>query len=191
MCLCAWACVCSCFYVLTVGWAGVRGRGGSQQKRTGRPKYFLHNFFTFFWGVGSGASMWSGVCAHKCSRAFLCSFRPLPICPASLRYVCHDSFTSVPWLIHICAMTHSHLCHDPFMCALTHSSRVMCAHACAVLSLSCVFRVSCVCLPCIFRVLCYFLHSVLLVVRNKVCATCLCWLQFVHRARFRFFWCSR
>jgi len=28
--------------------------------------------------------------------------------------MCHDSFTYVPWLIHICAMTHSHMCHDSF-----------------------------------------------------------------------------
>jgi len=26
----------------------------------------------------------------------------------------HDSFTYVPWLIHICAMTHAHMCHDSF-----------------------------------------------------------------------------
>ena len=125
VCLLVFVCVDS-------GGTCVRRRGGSQQKRTGRPKFFLHNFFTFFRGVGWGACMWSGVCAHKCCRAFLCSFRPLPICPASLRYVCHDSFTSVPWPIHVCL--------DSF---------ITCAHACAVLCLSCVVRVSCVHLSCL------------------------------------------
>ena len=33
--------------------------------------------------------------------------------------VCHDSFMCVSWLIHMCAMTSSHVCHVP--CAMTRS----------------------------------------------------------------------
>jgi len=29
----------------------------------------------------------------------------------------HDSFMCAPWLIHMCAMTHSYVWHDSFMCA--------------------------------------------------------------------------
>jgi len=35
-----------------------------------------------------------------------------PLCEVTHAYVCHDSFISVPWLIHKCAMTHSYVCHD-------------------------------------------------------------------------------
>jgi len=31
-------------------------------------------------------------------------------------YMYHDSFICVPWLIHMCAMTHSYVCHDSFIC---------------------------------------------------------------------------
>jgi len=31
-------------------------------------------------------------------------------------YVWHDSFLCVPWLIFMCAMTHSCVCHDSFLC---------------------------------------------------------------------------
>jgi len=39
-----------------------------------------------------------------------------------LRYMCHDSFIRVPWLIHTRAMTHSYACHDSFICV---TGRVM------------------------------------------------------------------
>jgi len=32
--------------------------------------------------------------------------------PMTHSYVCNDSFICVPWLIHMCAMTHSNECHD-------------------------------------------------------------------------------
>jgi len=51
------------------------------------------------------------------------------MCAMTHSYVCHDSFICVPWFIHMCAMTHSYVCHDSFicvpwfihMCAMTHS----------------------------------------------------------------------
>jgi len=36
-------------------------------------------------------------------------------------YVCHDSFMCVPWLIHMCAITHSYVCHDSFICVPCNS----------------------------------------------------------------------
>jgi len=38
------------------------------------------------------------------------------MCAMTHSYVCWDSFICVPWLIHICAMTHSYVCHDSFIC---------------------------------------------------------------------------
>ena len=37
------------------------------------------------------------------------------ICQAAVTvpvYMCHDSFIWMPWLIHLCSMTSSHICHD-------------------------------------------------------------------------------
>jgi len=41
----------------------------------------------------------------------------------------HDNVFPVLWLIHMCAMTHLHVCHDTFIC-------VPCARKCAILSVS-------------------------------------------------------
>ena len=38
------------------------------------------------------------------------------MCAMTHSHVCHDSFTCVPWLIHMCTMTHSYVCHDSFTC---------------------------------------------------------------------------
>jgi len=37
------------------------------------------------------------------------------MCTMTHLYVCHDSFICVPWLIHTCAMTHSYVYHDSFI----------------------------------------------------------------------------
>jgi len=140
--------------------------GGHNRRGRGDQNIFCINFLLFFGALGE-AHACGAVCALTNAVAHFCAHS--------------DHCQFVQRAFGMCAMTHSHLCHDPFMCALTHSSRVRMRVRC------CVFRVSCVCLACIFRVLCSFLHLLPLVLRNKVCATCLCWLQFVHRASFRFF----
>ena len=38
------------------------------------------------------------------------------LCNISHSYVCHDSFICVTWLIHMCDTTHSDLRHDAFIC---------------------------------------------------------------------------
>jgi len=38
------------------------------------------------------------------------------MCDMTHSYVWHDSFICVPWLIHMCAMTHSYMWHDSFIC---------------------------------------------------------------------------
>ena len=43
------------------------------------------------------------------------------MCPVTDSYVSRDSFICVPWLIHMCDMTHSYVWHDSFMCDMTHS----------------------------------------------------------------------
>jgi len=51
------------------------------------------------------------------------------MCAMTHSSVCHDSFICVPWLIYMYAMTHSQMCHDSFTCvprlipmfAVTHS----------------------------------------------------------------------
>jgi len=45
---------------------------------------------------------------HLCHDSQSLSF----MCAMTHSYVCHDSFICVPWLNHLCAMTHSYLCHD-------------------------------------------------------------------------------
>jgi len=44
-------------------------------------------------------------------------------------HVCDDPFICVPWLIDMCAMTHSHLCHDSFT-RFTELKRIVDAHVC-------------------------------------------------------------
>ena len=38
------------------------------------------------------------------------------MCNMTHLYVCHPSFTSVTWLVHMCDMTHSYVWHDSFIC---------------------------------------------------------------------------
>jgi len=40
----------------------------------------------------------------------------IDLCAMSHSYVCHDAFMCVPWCIHMCAMAHSCVCHDSIMC---------------------------------------------------------------------------
>jgi len=54
-----------------------------------------------------------------------------PACASRVRYVYHNSshtfvpwlFTFVPWRIYMCAMTHSHVCHDSFTCVTRAQKR--------------------------------------------------------------------
>ena len=80
-----------------------------------------------------------------CNNSFI-SATPHSMCAMTHSHVCHDSFTCVPWLIHMCAMTHVYdlfhniifsqkkrerraapfgvfmcVCHDSFISATTHS----------------------------------------------------------------------
>ena len=59
--------------------------------------------------------------------------------------MCHDSFTHVPWLIHMCVMTHSHTCYD---CVAVCCSVLQCVAVLDPLT----------CLPCL--ILCHdsFVH---------------------------------
>jgi len=51
------------------------------------------------------------------------------MCAITPSYVCHGSYVCVSWLLRMCAMTHSYVCHGLFicvpwlihMCAMTHS----------------------------------------------------------------------
>jgi len=63
---------------------------------------------------------------------------PVDICATPYSYVLHDSFISVPRLVHMCYMTHSQVCHDTFilfvprlihMCYMTHSYMCYMAHS--------------------------------------------------------------
>jgi len=38
------------------------------------------------------------------------------MCATTHSYVCHDSFIYVPWLIHVCVTTHLNAWHDSFIC---------------------------------------------------------------------------
>ena len=42
------------------------------------------------------------------------------MCAMTHSYVCHDSFICVPWLIHMRAMTHSYVYHDSFLSQRLH-----------------------------------------------------------------------
>ena len=58
---------------------------------------------------------------------FAVLFKSVPV------HVCHDSITSVPWLLRTCAMTHSHVFYDYFtrvgsIKVVTHSYEVAMAH---------------------------------------------------------------
>ena len=62
--------------------------------------------------------------AHSpvCHDSFISVPLLIHMCVMAHSYMCHDSCTCVPWLVHICAMTHmcamahSFVCHDPFAC---------------------------------------------------------------------------
>ena len=75
-------------------------------------------------------------------------------CSSFSRYVCcdyscvwHDSFICVPWLIHICVMTHSYACHDPFVCATWRIHMCDMTHHTCVMTLSYVAWLIHVCMP--------------------------------------------
>ena len=53
---------------------------------------------------------------HVCHDSSICVPWLIHMCAMTHSYVCNDSSICVPWLIHMCAMTHSHVCHDSFIC---------------------------------------------------------------------------
>jgi len=71
---------------------------------------------------------------------FICVWWLIHMCVMIHSYVCHDSFICVWWLIHMCVMTHSYVCHDSFicvswlihMCVMTHS--YVCGDSCVCVS---------------------------------------------------------
>jgi len=54
------------------------------------------------------------------------------MCAMTHSYVCHDSFVCVPWLIHTRAMTHSYLWHDSFIRApwIVHMDAITRSYVC-------------------------------------------------------------
>ena len=64
---------------------------------------------------------------HKQTQAYPCAMCAMTHMNSYVRHepltcaTCHDSFVCVPWLIHMCDMTHSYVRHDSFMCDMTHS----------------------------------------------------------------------
>jgi len=63
---------------------------------------------------------------------FICKLWLIHMCAMTHSYVCHDLFICVPWLIHMCAMTHSCMCHDSFMYVpcLSHMCATMQSYVC-------------------------------------------------------------
>ena len=60
------------------------------------------------------------------------------VCAMSHSCVCHDSFIWVPWLVHVCAMTHWYVLRCLYMCVMTHSCVCAMIHIWGS-SLSCVW----------------------------------------------------
>jgi len=70
--------------------------------------------------------------SYRCHDSFICSHARwlLPLIHDAL-CVCHDSFTCLPWLIHMCAMTHLYVRHDSVMCVpwRIHRQKSYCVHS--------------------------------------------------------------
>jgi len=47
---------------------------------------------------------------------FICVSWLIHMCVVTHSYVCHDSFICVSWLIHMCVITHSYVCGDSCVC---------------------------------------------------------------------------
>ena len=56
--------------------------------------------------------IWEGLDSYICGWVRVVSWRAPP---PSLLLVCRDSFTWVPWLVHVCAMTDSYVRYDSFI----------------------------------------------------------------------------
>jgi len=57
--------------------------------------------------------------SHVWHDSFICAPLPILKCAMTHSHMCHDSsiwFTRVTWLIHMCPITYSSVCHDPFTC---------------------------------------------------------------------------
>jgi len=53
--------------------------------------------------------VWHDSCQTRC-MTYSC------VCAVTHSHVCCDSFSCVPWFIHMCAVTRSHVCRDSFTC---------------------------------------------------------------------------
>jgi len=69
---------------------------------------------------------------HVCAMTRLRVPWLLHMCVMTHSHVCHDSFTCVPWLIYVCAMTHSRVYHDSSTCVpwLLHMGAMTHSHVC-------------------------------------------------------------
>jgi len=62
-------------------------------------------------------------CQNECLK--ICVPWLIHMCAMTHSYVCHDSFISVPWLIHICAMTRMFKVLSELLCAILSAIGVL------------------------------------------------------------------
>ena len=67
-----------------------------------------------------------------CHESSICVPWLIHLCGMTHSSVCHASCICVPWLIHLCAMTHSSVCHDSFICVPypIHLHAITCSSVC-------------------------------------------------------------
>jgi len=123
---CIWVCVNTydCIYTHTYGYTKIDTDSGTNID-TDTDSDSDTNRHTFVQKLGAKTH---GRVEER-TRAFICVPWLVHMCAMAHSYVCHDSTICVPWLIHMCAMTHSYVCHESFIfvpwlihiCAMTRS----------------------------------------------------------------------